>query len=48
MYIFYKKYVWLANLKDMTYDKDPKLIINILLLIINYLYFLPDDLQVMF
>ncbi|CAH1367812.1 unnamed protein product [Tenebrio molitor] len=26
MYIFfYKKYVWLVNLKDMTYDKEPKL-----------------------
>jgi hypothetical protein len=36
MYIFYKKYVWLVNLKDMTYDKEPKLIKD-------YLYFLPDD-----
>jgi hypothetical protein len=36
MYIFYKKYVWLVNLKDMTYDKEPKLITD-------YLYFLPDD-----
>jgi hypothetical protein len=38
MYIFYKKYVWLVNLKDMTYDKEPKLITD-------YLYFLPDDFQ---
>jgi hypothetical protein len=38
MYIFYKKYVWLVNLKDMTYDKEPKLIKD-------YLYFLPDDFQ---
>jgi hypothetical protein len=36
MYIFYKKYVWLVNLKDMTYDKEPKLIKD-------YLYLLPDD-----
>jgi hypothetical protein len=36
MYIFYKKYVWLVNLKDMTYDKEPKLITD-------YLYFLTDD-----
>jgi hypothetical protein len=36
MYIFYKKYVWLVNLKNMTYDKEPKLIKD-------YLYFLPDD-----
>jgi hypothetical protein len=35
MYIFYKKYVWLVNLKDMTCDKEPKLIKD-------YLYFLPD------
>jgi hypothetical protein len=36
MYIFYEKYVWLVNLKDMTYDKEPKLITD-------YLYFLTDD-----
>jgi hypothetical protein len=36
MYISYKKYVWLVNLKDMTYDKEAKLITD-------YLYFLPDD-----
>jgi hypothetical protein len=38
MYIFDNKYVWLVNLKDMTYDKEPKLITD-------YLYFLPDDFQ---
>jgi hypothetical protein len=38
LYIFYKKYVWLVNLKDMTYDKELKLIKD-------YLYFLPDDFQ---
>jgi hypothetical protein len=32
------KYVWLVNLKDMTYDKEPKLITD-------YLYFLLDDFQ---
>jgi hypothetical protein len=32
MYIFYKKYVSLVNLKDMTYDKEPKLIKDLFIL----------------
>ncbi|XP_064212311.1 matrix metalloproteinase-2-like [Tribolium castaneum] len=38
LYIFYKKYVWIVNLKDMSYDNKPKLITD-------YLTFLPDNFQ---
>jgi uncharacterized protein (DUF427 family) len=38
LYIFYKKYAWIVNLKDMTYDYIPKLITD-------YLTFLPDNFQ---
>jgi hypothetical protein len=47
MYIFYKKYVWLVNLKDMTYDKEPIIYIFYQMILKKFRIFI-KDLQVMF